>query len=177
MTIVELLVQDIARLAKRDRLTIVTAESLTCGSVAAALGSGPDAAVWFGGGVVAYPERVKYDVLGVDEGPVVTQQCAEQMAQGARRLLGGDVAIATTGVGGPGPSEGREAGTVFVAVSSGDHVETHELRIKGVPEMVLAKTREVALQLLREVVTRRGAGRTTVRLPRGAGRSLPAGQW
>ncbi len=50
---------------------------------------------------------MKFDVLGVQPGPVVTPECAEGMARGVGRLLGADVAIAATGVGGPEPSEGK----------------------------------------------------------------------
>ena len=80
-------VEPIAELATKRESRVVTAESLTSGSVATQLGAGPNAADWFGGGIVAYQEPVKFDVLGVEEGPVVTRACAEQMATGARRLL------------------------------------------------------------------------------------------
>jgi len=72
----------IAELAGARRLRVVTSESLTSGTVATRLGAGPNAADWFGGGIVAYQEPVKFDVLGVREGPVVTAECAEQMATG-----------------------------------------------------------------------------------------------
>lgn len=100
MTSSEDLVAEIARVAKRDKLRIVTSESLTSGNLAAWLGKGPDAANWFGGGVIAYHEAVKFGALGVDEGQVVTRICAEQMARGAIDLLRADVAVSTTGVGG-----------------------------------------------------------------------------
>lgn len=146
------LVRNIARAAQRDTLRIVTAESLTSGQVAARLGAGPDAAAWFGGGIIAYQEPVKFDVLGVDEGPVVTQRCAEQMALGAMRLLDADVAVSTTGVGGPDPSEGKQPGTVFISVGSCRRTLTRELHIDGHPEEVLSGACEASLALLAEVV-------------------------
>ena len=78
-------VKRIAELAGDRKVRVVTSESLTTGTVATRLGAGPDAADWFGGGIVAYQEPVKFDVLGVEEGPVVTAACARQMATGARR--------------------------------------------------------------------------------------------
>jgi nicotinamide-nucleotide amidase len=146
-------VDDIARVAKRDDLRIVTAESLTSGHLSARLGVGADAAVWFGGGVVAYHSDTKFDVLGVHEGPVVTASCAEQMARGAMRLLRADVAVSTTGVGGPGPSEGMPAGTVFITVATGqDTTCTRELHLDGEPDEVLEQCCDAALALLAEVL-------------------------
>src|SRR5688572_10707278 len=113
-------VERIAALAAKRDVRVVTSESLTSGTVATRLGAGPNAADWFGGGIVAYQGPVKVDVLGVEEGPVVTRACAEQMAIGARRLLKAGVAVSCTGVGGPDPSEGKPPGTVIVAVATGD---------------------------------------------------------
>jgi len=152
MTASEDLVADIARVAERDSLRIVTSESLTSGNLAARLGVGPSAAAWLGGGIIAYQEAVKFDVLGVDEGPVVTQTCAEQMARGAMRLLGADVAVSTTGVGGPEPSEGKPAGTVFITVATAGDAVTRDLRLDGPPEEVLQQTCDAAVALLAEVV-------------------------
>jgi nicotinamide-nucleotide amidase len=146
-------VKRIAELAGERGARVVTSESLTCGTVATRLGAGPDAADWFGGGIVAYQEPVKFDVLGVDEGPVVTEACARQMAIGARQLLGADVAISCTGVGGPEPSEGKPPGTVILAVASGDEVVVRELALDGSPEEVLDETASQCLALLEEVLS------------------------
>jgi nicotinamide-nucleotide amidase len=145
-------VKRIADLAGAQGVTLATAESLTCGTLAKELGAGPNAADWFRGAVVAYQEPVKFDVLGVREGPVVTAECAEQMARGVRRLLGADVAISATGVGGPEPSEGKPAGTVFVAVATPAGVTTRELSIDGDPDDVLTQTVSTGLALLEETL-------------------------
>jgi nicotinamide-nucleotide amidase len=142
----------IARRAVEQGLRVVTSESLTSGNIATRLGAGPDAASWFGGGVVAYQERVKFDLLGVKEGPVVTQECAEQMARGAVRLFDADVAVSATGVGGPGPSEGKPAGTVFLSVVTAKEVTSRELHLDGSPEEILEQTCEVAIALLADAV-------------------------
>jgi nicotinamide-nucleotide amidase len=146
-------VERIAELAAKRQLRVVTSESLTSGTVATRLGAGPDAADWFGGGIVAYQEPVKFDVLGVEEGPVVTALCATQMAQGARRLLMADLAVSCTGVGGPDPSEGKPAGTVFVAVATADDVVVRELALEGSPEEVLDETASMCLALVEEVLS------------------------
>jgi nicotinamide-nucleotide amidase len=141
-------VEQIAHLAADHGLIVAAAESLTSGLIASRLGAGPDASEWFRGSVVAYQEPVKFDVLGVQPGPVVTPECAEGMARGAGRLLGADVAVAATGVGGPEPSEGKPAGTVYVAVTVHDSTTVRELNLEGDPEAVLAATADHALELL-----------------------------
>ena len=135
-------------------LTVATAESLTSGTIAKTLGAGPNASAWFRGGVVAYAEDVKFHVLGVDEGPVVTDRCAQQMAEGARRLLDADLVVAATGVGGPDPSEGEPPGTVFVAVAGPSGVETAKLSLDGDPDAVLAGTVSACLVRLANYVLR-----------------------
>lgn len=108
----------------RDRgLTLAVAESLTGGLVAARLVDVPGASDVLLGGVVAYDSEVKFDLLGVTRGPVISETCALEMATGVRRLLGADVAIATTGVAGPDPQEGQPPGTVCMAVVIGDPAE------------------------------------------------------
>jgi nicotinamide-nucleotide amidase len=146
-------VERVAALAIDQELGVATAESLTSGLVARELGAGPDAADWFYGGIIAYQESVKFDVLGVEEGPVVTAACAEQMAVGARRLLGAGVVVANTGVGGPDESEGKAPGTVFIAVAGRSGATVRELSLDGDPDQVLAGTVSACLALLEEVLS------------------------
>ena len=145
-------VERIARLATGSGITIATSESLTSGIVATRLGEGPDAAEWFRGGVIAYQESVKFDLLGVPEGPVVTAECAEQMAAGARRLLGADVVVSATGVGGPEPSEGKPPGTVFLAAVTPTGATVRELALDGGPDEVLEAVAGASLGLLEDVL-------------------------
>ena len=152
MTDRDSVVQDLARLAAEQDARIVTAESLTSGAIASALGQGPDAADWFCGSVVAYQEVVKFEVLGVPEGPVVTEECAVQMARGARDLLRGHWAVSVTGVGGPEPDEGEPAGTVWMAVTTTEDVVTRKLHLDGDPAEVVEKTVDAALALLLAVL-------------------------
>ncbi|MGO4595624.1 CinA family protein [Leifsonia sp. 2TAF2] len=138
----------IADLASSAGMTIAVAESLTSGAIASALGASPQAGDWFAGGVVAYSEHVKFDVLGVTPGPVITAECAEQMASGVGRLLSADVVAAVTGAGGPGPQEGKDAGTVFLAHGMPDAVHVEELHLDGDPEDVVKGTVDAALRAL-----------------------------
>ena len=77
----------IARLLRENKQTVAVAESLTSGKLASRLGAAPEASNWFAGGVVAYAAHVKFEVLGVEPGPVVSEQCARQMARGVVRLM------------------------------------------------------------------------------------------
>ncbi|MFG3203912.1 CinA family protein [Streptomyces sp. NPDC048192] len=101
--------------------TLAVAESLTGGLVAAEITSVPGASKVFRGSVTAYATELKHELLGVDatllaQRGAVDPQVAGQMATGVRKALGADWGIATTGVAGPEPQDGRPVGTVFVAV-------------------------------------------------------------
>ena len=122
------------------------AESLTGGNVSAGLSAIEGASDWFLGGVVAYAEAVKFDVLGVDRGPVITAKTAEQMARGVSRLLHADFAVATTGVGGPGPQEGLPQGTVFIAVATPTTTRVRKYQFDGDPSEIVRVATQHALQ-------------------------------
>jgi nicotinamide-nucleotide amidase len=147
------LIEEIAGLASERGLYVMAAESLTSGQIAGALGAGPSASDWFAGGVVAYTPEVKQRVLGVRPGPVVTQECAEQMATGLLELSGADVSVSATGVGGPEPSEGEPPGTAYVTVATTEGpATTKRLELDGDPEAVLSQTVDAVVELLAEVL-------------------------
>jgi nicotinamide-nucleotide amidase len=100
--------------------TLGVAESVTGGLVGGRLTSIPGSSAVFRGGVISYASDVKFDVLGVDRGPVVSEEAAVQMALGAQRVIGSDVAIALTGVAGPDEQDGRPAGTLCIGVALPD---------------------------------------------------------
>jgi PncC family amidohydrolase len=168
-------VEALAALTTRLGLRIGTAESLTSGQLAQRLGAGPGAADWFRGGLVAYAPDVKFAVLDVPPGPVVTAECARAMARGAARLLGADATVAATGVGGPGPEEGQPPGTVYVAAVVGDQETCERLDLHGDPEDVLRQTTDRALQILLELVGRAGDALSGPRRPGTARGGGPAG--
>lgn len=136
------------RLSEQGR-TVAVAESLTSGSIASHLGAAPDAGQWFAGGVVAYASAVKFEVLGVEPGPVITPSCARQMSEGVARLTSSDLGLAVTGVGGPDPEEGHPAGTVFIAVHTPDSTHATAHHFDGDPPTVVQLT---ALEALRSLL-------------------------
>src|SRR5207248_2472259 len=100
--------QDIVvRLLGEKRTTLATAESVTAGLVARRLGQVPGASDWFRGGIVAYSNEVKTNLLGVrreiiEQHTVYSAAVVEAMAVGCRQRLGTDLAVSTSGIAGPG---------------------------------------------------------------------------
>lgn len=142
--------------------TIATAESLTGGRVCALLTSVPGSSVVVLGGVVSYTTALKASVLGVSqqvlrEHGAVAGDTALQMAQGVCRLSGSSLGVATTGVAGPDPSEGKSVGTVFVAVAVGESWgRVRALTLHGSREQIRRQTVESALDLVLEALTEPG---------------------
>jgi nicotinamide-nucleotide amidase len=126
----------VALLLAGHQLTLGVAESLTGGLVGARLASVEGASGFFRGSVVAYDREVKFDVLGVPRGPVVSEEAAMAMAAGARKVLGADVGIGVTGVAGPAEQDGQPVGTVFLGVAIGDNAEAMHVRLPGDRERV-----------------------------------------
>jgi len=106
--------------------TISTAESCTGGNIARLLTSVPGSSAYFKGSVVAYSNEVKESILKVEAEALtqfgaVSEQVVTQMAQGVRKLLNTDFAIATSGIAGPdGGTDEKPVGTVWIAIASAD---------------------------------------------------------
>ncbi|MFD4959263.1 CinA family protein [Microbacterium sp. NPDC058389] len=137
--------------------SIAAAESLTGGRVTATLVDVPGASAHVRGGIVAYATDLKARVLGVDpdvlaeRGPV-DGEVALAMAGGVRRVLGADVGLATTGVAGPDPQDGKPVGTVHIAVVTPETAVTAELALSGTRDEIrtasVRKVLELALDVL-----------------------------
>lgn len=125
----------VALLAERG-LTLAVAESVTGGLIGSRITNVPGASRVFRGGVVAYASEVKFDLLDVPEGPVVTEEAAMAMADGVRKLLGADVGLGVTGVAGPDPQDGMPPGTVFFGLAIDDVVEARPVRMPGDRERI-----------------------------------------
>ncbi len=130
-------------------LTLGLAESMTGGLIASRCSEVPGSSGWFRGGVVSYASEVKFDLLDVPEGSVVSATAAEAMAAGARRVLESDVGLSVTGVAGPETQEGVPVGTVFVGVALGDEVAAVLLRFSGDRTSIRRLASSAALDLLR----------------------------
>ena len=125
----------IQKLGQRH-LTISVAESLTGGLVAASLTQIPGASAVFKGGIIAYGDEIKQQVLKVDPALItkftsISEPVAQSMATNIREIMNTDIGIATTGVAGPDKSDGFAPGIVFVAISIGDHKICQKLELVG----------------------------------------------
>lgn len=138
----------LAEIAVRTGLQVAVAESLTSGQLAAALGAAGNSGEWFRGAVVAYSRAVKHDLLGVPDGPVVSEAAAAAMAEGVRTLLEARLTVGVTGAGGPDPQDGHEPGSVWFAVSAGGVVDTDHRRFSGEPAEILDQVVVHAVGLL-----------------------------
>ncbi len=128
--------------------TVATCESLTAGTIATVLAAAPRATEWLAGGIVAYQPEVKFGLLGVERGPIVTEDCARTMAESGARLLGADVCLALTGVGGPEPDEGLPPGTVWFAVAAPTGTIAERQVFDGGPAQVVTAATDHGLRLL-----------------------------
>ena len=143
----------VAALLVERRLTLGVAESLTGGLVASRLVDVPGASAWFRGGVVAYDSTVKFSVLGLRQGPVVTDEAAVAMAQGVRDVLRAAVGLGITGVAGPDPQEDLSPGTVFVGLAFPDGATAaRRLRLSGDRQRIRQFSAISALDLLRRTL-------------------------
>ena len=141
----------------RERgLTLGLAESVTGGLVGARLTGIAGASDVFRGGIVSYASEVKFDLLGVPEGPVVSESAAAAMAIGARRVLGASVGLALTGVAGPDEQDGMPVGTLCVAVAlADDDVRTTTARLPGQREQMRQMSVITSLDFLRRSLSGR----------------------
>jgi nicotinamide-nucleotide amidase len=144
----------VLRLLRAKELTLACAESLTGGHVGARLTGPPGASSSFVGSAVVYAERAKAQVLHVSpetlDGPgVVSEQCAREMAAGARRLFGADVALAFTGAAGPEPHGGKPPGTVWLALDADDVTHARGVHVPGERDRVVQWAAQGGLDLAR----------------------------
>ena len=144
--------------ASRRGLTVATAESLTGGLIAAMLTSVPGASAAVRGGVVSYVNDVKEKVLGVSGDVLGTQGAVDelvalQMARGALRDMGSDVAVSVTGIAGPAGAEpGKPVGTVWVGCATVRGTHAARYQFEGGREAVRLQTVLAALQVMKEAL-------------------------
>jgi nicotinamide-nucleotide amidase len=144
------------------RETVATAESLTGGLVAATLVEIPGVSAVFRGGLVVYATDLKARLAGVPEGLLeqrgpVDGDVAAALAEGARERCGADWGLATTGVAGPEPQDGKPVGLVYVAVADRAGSTVRELKLDGNREAIRTESVTAVLQLLTDSLRARPA--------------------
>ena len=129
--------------------TISVAESLTAGGLANALTSASGSSAVFVGGITAYRNEIKSTMLDVDPAiiekhTVVSEEVANEMAEGARKVFGTTWVISTTGAAGPEPLEGHQPGSVWIAIR-GPINQAIQLNLEGEREQVRNGTISTAI--------------------------------
>jgi len=130
-------------------LTFGLAESLTGGLIGSRITAVPGCSDVFRGGVIPYDRELKVEVLGTSDIPAVSEQMAIELAEGARRVLGCDVALAVTGVAGPTHHEGQDPGTVWIGISINGKTDSTLIKFPYDRERVRQLTCISALSFLR----------------------------
>ena len=142
-------------LIQRSGLSIAVAESCTAGLLGKRLTDVPGSSDYFLGGVTAYSNQVKTDVLGVPERLLaqygaVSEETAAAMAQGAQALLGADCALSTTGIAGPGGgTDEKPVGLVFIGSVVHGVTKVERYRLFGTRDQIRERAAYSALDLLR----------------------------
>jgi nicotinamide-nucleotide amidase len=150
----EELEQAVGRALRERHMTVACAESLTGGGLAARLTAEAGSSDYFVGSAVCYTEGAKEAVLGVSRetllgSGVVSEECAREMAAGARRLFGADVAVSLTGVAGPDPHGGQPPGQVWVALDAEDTAVARGFMAPGDRQQIRRWAEQAALDLVR----------------------------
>jgi len=148
----------LGRMLMADGKTMATAESCTGGSIAQFITSNSGSSAYFKGGVVAYSNEIKSNLLGVPSELIqtvgaVSQEVAESMALGAQKALHTDYAVATTGIAGPdGGTDEKPVGTVWIAVAGPSGVLSKKYIFKHNRERNIIRTTHTALNMLRVLI-------------------------
>jgi nicotinamide-nucleotide amidase len=146
--------EDLLRRLKQAGVTVACAESCTGGTIAHMITLTAGASAYFKGGVVAYANEVKKNVLGVsaqdlEKYGAVSEEVARQMAEGVRKALGADYAVSTTGIAGPdGGTKEKPVGTIWMAVAGPHGTVAEKVLISHTRERNIGRGSVHAIQLL-----------------------------
>jgi len=149
---------NIGEILKTKGLTVSTAESCTGGNIAHFFTLNPGSSEYFKGSVVTYSNDLKIKLLGIDpqiitEKGAVSKEVAEAMALNARRLMGTDFTIATSGIAGPdGGTPEKPVGTVWIAVAGADFVVSKVFNFGNHRERNIIRSSQAALNMLRLIL-------------------------
>ncbi len=152
------LAEVVGNLLRERGLRVAVAESCTGGLIAQRLTQHAGASDYFWGGLIAYDDRAKVELLGVSETTLqrhgaVSEEVAREMAVGACQRSGASASIAVTGIAGPsGGSEEKPVGTVWLAVKVGERIAAKRRHYPGARDLVRARAAEGGLDLLRRTM-------------------------
>ncbi|MDD3079986.1 MAG: competence/damage-inducible protein A [Paludibacter sp.] len=148
----------IGNILKEKGKTLATAESCTGGNIAHKITTVPGSSAYFKGSVVSYANEIKVNVLGVSPEDIenygaVSEAVVKQMAEGVRKLMKTDFAVATSGIAGPdGGTPEKPVGTVWIAVSSADDTVARQFRYGSARIANIERTTQTAFLMLKEII-------------------------
>jgi len=154
----ETLAEVIGRLLLKKGQTLAVAESCTGGYISHLITSVPGSSGWYKGGVTAYSNEIKQQLLGVSAGTLekhgaVSEQVVCEMAEGARRKMKADFSVATSGIAGPtGGTEEKPVGTVWIAVATPGKIFAEKFVFGDNRERNIIRSSQTALQILRRTI-------------------------
>lgn len=149
----------LGELLKREKKTIAIAESCTGGLISNLITNVPGSSLYFVGGITAYSNRSKIDLLKVPEKIIqeegaVSKTCAVKMAQNIKMLLHSDIGLGITGITGPtGGSTQKPVGSVYIAVTDGGKTMCKLFKFEGNRQQIKEKAGNTALSFAKELIT------------------------
>ena len=150
--------KEISDLFWKEGLTLATAESCTAGNIAAAITAIPGSSHFYRGGIIAYSNEVKENMLGVNPETLenkgaVSEETVIEMVKGAMKSMNSDCAVATSGIAGPtGGTPDKPVGTVWIAVGKQEKIVTMKLEGDEGRQKNIANATQKALQMLRNIL-------------------------
>lgn len=139
---------------KKKKQNLAFAESCTGGYISHLITAIPGSSTYFMGGVIAYDNKIKRNILSVKPGTLkkfgaVSSECAAEMALGIQAKFGTHYAVAVTGIAGPaGAVKGKPVGTVYIAVATPKTLIAQRFQFKGSRLRVIEQTAQKALEIL-----------------------------
>jgi len=148
--------QEIGELLRRRGLTLATVESATGGLISHLITDVPGSSDYYKGSVTSYSNEAKINIVGVKEDSInkygaVSNQVAEEMAEGGRKLLNADICLADTGIAGPaGATEGKPVGLFFIGLSHRDGTYSRRHVFQGTRQQNKRSAAQAALTWLKK---------------------------
>ena len=150
--------KELSDLFWKEGLTLATAESCTAGNIATFITAIPGSSHFFKGGIIAYSDEVKKNLLGVNAETLeskgaVSEDTVIEMAKGAMKSMNSDCAVATTGIAGPtGGTPANPVGTIWIAATMGEKIMTLKLEGDEGRNKNIANATQKALSLLQKLL-------------------------
>jgi nicotinamide-nucleotide amidase len=154
----ETLAKVIGRMLLENSQTLAVAESCTGGYISHLITSIPGSSGWYKGGITAYSNEIKENLLGVsaeslEKYGAVSEHVVREMAEGARKKLYADFSVATSGIAGPaGGTEEKPVGTVWIAVSGPQKTVAEKFVFGNNRERNIIRSSQTALRILRSAI-------------------------